>query len=262
MQRAPAAAVQIFDNSLIVNPPDKASWDVGPFRMLADCRSADGKLGGDFYAFQLREPKRLAVVIGDACGRGQEAANLLPGVLARLEQLALLGARPSHFLQELNRHLVHELSGDRFVTGAAFEIDAQTGTLTVANAGHVPAFVRRATGGVAIIGRASGPPLGILPKSCYFDETYRFGSGDVMVLMTDGLVEAVETDLAEMPTLKALVAQGTGEGSAVHSRVLAQLTAQRRRDPDDMTLLSLELLADVAAVSSRRSSERFVPCAS
>jgi serine phosphatase RsbU (regulator of sigma subunit) len=201
-------------------------------------------------------------VIGDACGRGQEGASLLPGVLARLEQLALVGARPSHFLHELNRHLVRELSGDRFVTGAAFEIDAQAGTLTNANAGHVPAVVRRAAGGVAIVGRASGPPLGILAESSYFDETCRFNRGDVMVLMTDGLVEAVETDLTEMPTLTALVAQGTGDGSAVHGRLLSKLTAQRRRDPDDMTLLSLELLADVAATSSRRPSQPLCPCAS
>jgi len=121
--------------------------------------------------------------------------------------------------------------------------------------------VRRAAGGAAIVGRASGPPLGIVEKPCYFDETHRFGSGDVMVLMTDGIVEAVETDLAEMPTLTALVAQGGG-GSAVHRRVLAQLTGARRREPDDMTLLSLELLPDVTAVSSRRPSQQFLPCAS
>src|SRR5258706_5422571 len=149
--------------------------------MLAESRAAGGGRGGDFYRFRLREPKRLAVVIGDACGRGEAGAILLPGVLSRLEELATSADRPSHFLHELNRRLVGELSSDRFVTGAAFEIDAQAGTLTMANAGHVPAVIRRASGEVTIVGRASGPPLGILEASSYFDESYRFHEGDVMV---------------------------------------------------------------------------------
>jgi serine phosphatase RsbU (regulator of sigma subunit) len=217
--------------------------------MLADCRSANGNLGGDFYAFRLRGPKRLAVVIGDACGRGEEGARLLPGVLSRVERLAAFGCRPSHFLAELNRSLVGELSSDRFVTGAAFEIDAQAGTLTIANAAHVPAVLRRASGEVTIVGRASGPPLGILRDSSYFDEIHRFNSGDVMILMTDGIVEAVESDLTEMPRLTALVAETFGGGGAVHSRVLERLAQQVGRDPDDMTLLSLELLAEAASPS-------------
>lgn len=232
-------------NTLFVNPPPRPAWDLGAFRMLAERRSAEGGLGGDFYAFRLRGPKRLAVVIGDACGRGQEAAKLLPGVLQRLHETAASSVRPSAVLHHLNRGLTGELSSDRFVTGAALEIDGHAGTLTVANAGHVPGVLRRASGKVEIVGRASGPPLGILPDARYRDETYRIESGDVMVLMTDGVLEAVETDLAEMPTLSALVGQGIGSGGAVHGRLLAQLTAQLgQRVPDDMTLLCLELLAE------------------
>jgi len=231
-----------------VNPPPDTAWDLAPFRVLAECRSAGKSIGGDFFALRRRGPKRLAVVIGDACGRGEQAASLLPHVLSRVESIAACTLRPSHFLQTLNRGLFGELSSDRFVTGAVFEIDAQRGVLTVANAAHVPALLRRASGEVKIIGRASGPPLGILPDSSWFDETFAFGRGDVMVLMTDGIVEAVESDLADMPRLSALVAQGAGDGLAVHGRLLEQLLAWHAKpDADDMTLLSLELLAERAA---------------
>jgi serine phosphatase RsbU (regulator of sigma subunit) len=207
--------------------------------MLTECRAAEGNLGGDFFAFRLHGPQRLAVVIGDACGRGKEGASLLPGVLSHIEELVVSPVRPSHLLQNLNRGLIGHLPSDRFVTGAAFEIDGEAGTLTVANAAHVPALLRRASGEVRIVGRASGPPLGILEDSRYFDETCEFRSGDVMVLMTDGILEAVETDLQGMPTLTAL-----GSGGAVHRRLLAQLSdLQSKRDADDMMLLSLELLA-------------------
>lgn len=243
-------------NSCFVNPPLRPAWDLGAFRMLAECRAAEGDAGGDFFAVRLHGPQRLALVIGDACGRGQEGARLLPGVLSHLEELMVSPVRPGRLLQNLNRGLMGHLSSDRFVTGAAFEIDGQAGTLTVANAGHVPALLRRASGEVKIVGRASGPPLGILEESSYFDETCEFGSGDVLVLMTDGMLEAVETDLQGMPTLIGLVQQGLGNSGAVHRRLMTRVMAQQaERDPDDMMLLSLELLAQarVATLSGMQA---------
>lgn len=234
-------------NTLFVNPLLRPAWDLGVFRVLAERRGAEGGGCGDFYAFRLCGPKRLVAVIGDACGRGQDAANLLPGVLRRLEEAADgVLPRPGELLSYLNRGLAGELSSDRFITLAAIEIDAHARSLTVANAGHVPAFLRRSSGDVQIVGQASGPPLGILDEATYFDETYRIDSGDLLVLMTDGVLEAVESDLAGMPKLAALVAQGFGSSGAVHGRLLEELAAKlEQRAPDDMTLLSLELLAEV-----------------
>jgi serine phosphatase RsbU (regulator of sigma subunit) len=145
-------------------------------------------------------------------------------------------------LQLLNRSLVGTLSSDRFVTAVAIEIDAVAGTLTVANAAHVPVVLRREGRRARIVGRASGPPLGILSDSSYFEETCSLGCGDLVVLMTDGVVEAVESDLAGMPRLTALVETTQGDGDAVHQRLLEQLSHDATgRAPDDMTLLSLEL---------------------
>jgi serine phosphatase RsbU (regulator of sigma subunit) len=232
-----------FANTLFVNPA-RPSWDLGAFRLLADRRPAEGDSGGDFYAFALRGPKRLAVVIGDACGRGREGASLLPGVLDRIGDLVATRMPPSQLLESLNQGLCGRLASDRFVTSAAFEIDGNAGTLTVANAGHVPALLRRASGEVRIVGRASGPPLGMFPESHYCDETTcRLGSGDVIVLMSDGILEAVETDLQGMPKLTAALGKGGGGGSAALRRVLSELPPLRaKRDADDMMLLSLELL--------------------
>jgi serine phosphatase RsbU (regulator of sigma subunit) len=212
--------------------------------MVAERRCADGSTGGDFYAFGLRAPKRLAVVIGDACGRGEEAARLLPSVLERLSGLTDRMVSPLELLGELNRRLVAELPADRFVTGAALEVDAHHGTLTVANAGHVPALVRRASGRVTVVGRASGPPLGVFADSRYVEERCRLGRGDIVVLMTDGVLEAVESDLANMPFLTSMLAEASGGMGDVHRSLLAHLASHQTERSDDMTLLSLELLAD------------------
>jgi serine phosphatase RsbU (regulator of sigma subunit) len=251
MLRARVGPVRASGERLVVNPKLGGAWQLGVFKILAESRCAGGDVGGDFYAFGLREPNRLAVVIGDACGRGAEGAQLLPHVLPLLDQLPSTSGRPSLLLEALNEHLAGRMPSDRFVTGAVLELDAEAGTLTVANAGHVPAMLRSGDGEVTVVGRASGPPLGIVAHHCYLDESYPIASGDVVVFMTDGVLEAIETDLSAMSRLAAVMAQQPGRGSDVHRRLLASLpTYPPERRADDMTLLSLELVAEQPASTS------------
>ncbi len=236
---------------MVVNPKTGSGWEHGAFRILAESRSAGGSIGGDFCAFRLRGPKRLAVVIGDACGRGPEGAKLLPHILPVLDELSRSLSRPRLLLEALNRQLVGRLASDRFVTGAVLELDAETGTLTIANAGHVPAMLRNAAGEVVVVGRASGPPLGILADCSYVDESYPLALGDVIVFMTDGVLEAIETDLTAMSRLAAVMGQLPGGGRDVHRRLLASLpTNPPEKRADDMTLLSMELLAEQSITAS------------
>jgi serine phosphatase RsbU (regulator of sigma subunit) len=224
--------------------------------MHAESRGSAGGAGGDFFAFQLRTPQRLSLVIGDACGRGQEAARLLAGVFPYLEQLSRSAAKPSQLLQLLNRALLSEMPSDRFVTGTALDLDARAGVLTVANAGHVPGVLRTRRGGVAVIGHASGPPLGLFGHSHYHDDSYRISGGDLVVFMTDGLLEAVETDLARMSTLTRLVASAPVGSKAVQRCLLAAFEQSQSSGgaKDDMTLLSLEVLTSATFAKSPAAS--------
>jgi|GEM_PF-3578144 len=232
-------------------PPAGPKFQLGAFQLLADCRFAGGRVGGDFYAFEQRDAKRLVLVVGDACGRDSEAAKLLPSVFSRLEDLWHATNRPARLLEELNRRIVAEMPSDRFVTGAVYEFDAVAGTLRIANAGHVPAILRSARGGVSVIGEASGPPLGVFGDCVYQDKRYRIRKDDVVVFMTDGVLESVETDLAKMPTLLALVAEAPAGSPGIHRFLLENVEDQARyRQPDDRTLLSLQVLASGAATPS------------
>jgi sigma-B regulation protein RsbU (phosphoserine phosphatase) len=122
----------------------------------------------------------------------------------------------------------------------------RAGVLTVANAAHVPAIVRRARSRrVSIVGRASGMPLGILEKTTYVDERYELNQGDVIVLMTDGVLEAVESDLVSMSTLKRFLAEASEDAGDVHRSLLRRFekcTTGKRAD--DMTLMVLEAVPE------------------
>jgi phosphoserine phosphatase RsbU/P len=212
---------------------------LGGFRIVAESRAAGARNGGDFWIATASEQGRLAVVIGDACGHGEEAAEQLQHVVPAARELARAGNGPSWLLWELNRRLHKRLPIDRFVTAAAMELDLRAGKLWIANAGHVPVILRSAEGGVSVIGRPSGPPLGMEGRSDYAEERYSFHAGDVLVTMTDGVFEAVESDLMGMRTLRQLVAHA-GEGSRAVQRAVLRRLESSAASQDDMTLVSLE----------------------
>ena len=82
-----------------------------------------------------------------------------------------------------------------FVTASCLTIDPKTRILRVASAGHLPLIMRRASGEVFTFGAASGTPLGMLPTD-YTDEELQLDPGDIVLMMTDGLVEALDRLIA------------------------------------------------------------------
>jgi serine phosphatase RsbU (regulator of sigma subunit) len=236
----PDEPVQLTKAQASGDSETRVSRELGEFRLVAECHAASAGRGGDFYYASPGTQGRLAVVIGDACGRGAEGAKLLGALMPAVRGLVRPGFGPARLLAELNRHVVAELPEDRFVTAAAFDLDAENGVLLVANAGHVPAFIRRAAGGVELVGRASGPALGFLRDASYVEERVAIGRGDLIVFMTDGIVEAVENDLVEMRHLRQIV--DLAPNGRVHSSV-GRVLREVERNPDDRTLVSLQVLA-------------------
>ncbi len=216
---------------------------LGSFRIVAECHGANAYRGGDFYCASLGEAGRLAVVIGDACGHGAEGARLVSGLLPDMLRLAAPGMGPGRFLGTFNRRVAAEFPIDRFVTAASVEIDPALRQVTIANAGHVPVLLRRANGVVTLIGRTSAPALGLLDHCIYPEERHQLAPGDVLVFMTDGILEAIESDLVGMPTLRSVLAHAPAGSRAVHECILERLRACCMKGPlDDRTLVSVELL--------------------
>ena len=229
-------------------------WDDAGFEVSAECWGVCGKTGGgDFFTLAVRAPGHIGVVIGDACGRGEDGEAQLSTVLPEVHRLALSGASPAELLTELNRIAAERLPVDRFVTAAAFEFNMRAGVLTVANAAHVPAIIRRGRGRqVAVIGHASGMPLGIDAGSTYRDEHHELNLGDVIVLMTDGVLEAVESDLLSMTTLKRLLGEAEEGAADVHRFLLRKCEeCTRGKRVDDMTLMALEATPEHQPASGR-----------
>jgi phosphoserine phosphatase RsbU/P len=220
------------------------------FAVAAECRPAE-EVAGDFFVVTPRGSDRVMVVLGDACGRGRDGAALLPNVLPRVRELSKAGKSPRELLVELNRLACRALPLDRFVTAVAAEIDGALCTLSVANAGHVPLLLRSASGHVRVVGRASGPPLGIREHCRYAEERTPVEHGETIVMMTDGLLEAVEPDLLGMSTVLALLANAPRGARAVERWFLSAVDrAPVPRVRDDITVVCLEVANAVSGVTS------------
>ena len=184
------------------------------------------------------------MVIGDACGHGAEGARLISRLLPDMLRLSAPGTGPGRRLATFNRRVAAQMPVDRFVTATSVEIDPRSGTTTIANAGHVPTLVRRATGEVELIGQSSGPALGLLDHCFYAEERHVLHPGDVLVFMTDGVLEAIESDLVSMPQLRDVLAHAPPGSRAVHDAILERLRVRAAATDriDDRTLVSVELL--------------------
>jgi serine phosphatase RsbU (regulator of sigma subunit) len=146
---------------------------------------------GDFYdLFRARGPWWCAVM-GDVCGKGTEAAKVTALARYTLRAEAAWNLSPAAVLAQLNRALLGQRGGERFLTAVYATFRATPGGMAgrLCAAGHPPALIRRADGRVREAGRP-GSLLGVLPDADLADARFRLSPGDVLLLYTDGAIEA------------------------------------------------------------------------
>ena len=152
------------------------------------------QVGGDFYdVFRLKN-ERIALVMGDVSGKGVPAA-LLMGVIHGAVRSSLWSESPSRHeseSQQLNRLLCERASGERYASMFWCYHDPIAHTLSYVNAGHCPPLLTRNSGSKVEISRlhVGGPVLGVLPNARYEHATVQVSTGDLLLMYSDGLVEA------------------------------------------------------------------------
>jgi phosphoserine phosphatase RsbU/P len=166
--------------------PQNAQCGHFRFHALTD---AARSVGGDFYDWMELGDGRAMAVIGDVSGKGIPAALLMSNALSRLRAEAMRLIEPDIILTELNNALSAQSQRGLFVTifCALFEAD---GTMRYASAGHhMPLFYT--DGAFQELPKVSGPPVAIVSGARYSQESIRLKEGDVLVLFTDGVTEAI-----------------------------------------------------------------------
>jgi serine phosphatase RsbU (regulator of sigma subunit) len=158
------------------------------------------EVGGDLVDHFRIGNDLLVLLLGDVSDKGAGAALMMArthalfrGIMARPDAARLFRA-PEEAVRIVNTTLAAGNSGCMFVTLLIATFDGATNRLTYTRAGHVPPFLRRASGTVERLGAASGPPLGLSANAVYRSAVENLGPGDELLIVTDGITEA--TDLS------------------------------------------------------------------
>ena len=117
-------------------------------------------VSGDFYDIVALDDGRIGFNIGDVAGKGFRSALLMAKTASLYRCLLRSVRQPADLLRLINRELCETSAFGLFVTMIAGLYDPATGLVRLANAGHLPALVRHAKGGMTLI-NASMPPLGV-----------------------------------------------------------------------------------------------------
>jgi|RhiMethySRZTD1v2_1073278.scaffolds.fasta_scaffold00111_39 stage II sporulation SpoE-like protein len=219
------------------------------FEWAVELRSA-GKIGGDFYDFVRFSPSVLVVLVADVSGKGIPAAMALGSLRSAFRTIARQSADPARIAAQLSAGLFDEWHGSLYVTCLVSTFDLGQRTLTSTNAGH-PAAIVKGRGGLKFL-RRGGPPAGLFPDASYERESIRLHTGDVCLIVTDGVTEALDDDSLERHLDRLPMRLYTGSATrlchAVMTRALAGHGPTDAQDWDDDRTV---VVATIGAPESR-----------
>ncbi|MFF8554003.1 PP2C family protein-serine/threonine phosphatase [Streptomyces sp. NPDC015501] len=231
------AVLSLQEHLLPSTLPATPGWDLSASYEVGDPML---DVGGDFYDAVVRPDGSLAVLIGDVCGRGAEAAALTGLARHTLRTLLEEGTDPGTALSRLNRALRQE-GASRFLTAVVVTMAPRpdgTVLLTTCSAGHPRPLVLRADGTIGEI-VSGGLLLGVLDDVAYESHEDSLGPGDALVLFTDGLTESREADgtFFESVLPQRLSALRGGDAARIAETLARQARAFRASGQDDIALL-------------------------
>jgi serine phosphatase RsbU (regulator of sigma subunit) len=217
-------------------------------------------VSGDFYDFIALPQGKWGIVIGDVTDKGVPAALVMATTRSVIRSTALnlaetaarpresvAGGRisPGEVLARVNDLLLADMPANMFVTCQFLVLDPLSGNLCFANAGHDLPCLRTGEGAVVEL-RAAGMPLGLMPGMTYAEQQADLAPGDLLVLISDGLVEAhtPQREMFGVPRFKKLLAAaGAWDGEGVIGyllRALAEFTGPDWEQEDDVTLVAVQ----------------------
>lgn len=164
---------------------------------------SEAQIGGDWYdAFRLRDG-RLVISMGDVVGSGVDAAVTMSNMRQVIRGTAQLHADPVLMLDAADSALRLE-EGDRYVTACVAVIDPVSRTMTYANAGHPPPYLRdRMSPPMAL--EFDDLPLGLRQRNARHARSIVLAPGTVLVFYTDGLIESTHNVLDGIASLEHLI---------------------------------------------------------
>jgi serine phosphatase RsbU (regulator of sigma subunit) len=212
---------------------------------LAASMEAAREVGGDFYDYFWLDEDELCFCVADVSGKGVGAALFMAMSKLLIKSRAPDLRHPSEILSRVNADLAQDNPECMFVTVFLGSLNKRTGILRYSNAGHNPPLIRRRGGEVELLSERHGPLLGIEVGLSYEQSEIRLGTGDALLVYTDGVTEAMNeqdelySDERLIDTVRASEAATAAELLTVVSTSVERF-ADGAEQADDITMIALQ----------------------
>ncbi len=150
-------------------------------------------LGGDYFDFIQYQDGLYGLAIADAAGHGVAASMHMTSLQTALHTLAPESNSPTEVIRRINRFYIHNVHMTSFLTIFLSHYDPVLHLLTYGNAGHNPPMVYRSEEGKVDWLQPTGAGLGFIEDYTIQPQTISLSVGDLIILYTDGVVEAENT---------------------------------------------------------------------
>ena len=202
-------------------------------------------VGGDFYDFFRIDEDRIGFVMADVSGKGVPAAIFMAVSRTLIRAIGMQGNKPDDVMTRANELLCKESVNCMFVTVFYAIYNTKTGEINYCNAGHNAPYLIHANGQVEALPISTNCMIGAIEGLDFEAGSLKLENGDMLVMYTDGVNEAVNNDFVEYgePRLKETLGmlQGLNCQETING-ILASVKAFTDGAPqsDDITLLSIK----------------------
>jgi phosphoserine phosphatase RsbU/P len=216
-----------------------------PRYQIAACTLASKQVGGDYYDVVQLDDYRYLLVIADVSGKGTPAALLMANLQATIRAIAPLDITIADATSRVNDLIYDNTSADKFITFFWAILDVKENTLKYVNAGHNPPYFIKTDGSITRLEKG-GMILGVLRSvTKYEHDIISIEPGDLFVMFTDGISEAMNRQLEEYgeERLEELIrAKSTDTAKEILDSIVnsVQNYADPTNQSDDITALIMK----------------------
>lgn len=236
-------ARKVQQSFLPVKKPDLKNID-----LAAVCIPAY-ETGGDYFDFIMLDNGNIAIMVGDVSGKGFQAAFYMTFIKGVLHALCLDNESTLHILNKANKLFRDNAKRGTFISLIYGILNLKRGEFIFSRAGHNPLFYYNNNENLVEVMRPNGLPLGMIDGKRFEDNisesTINLKSGDILILFTDGIVEATNDkgDFYGDNRLKRVIYfhhKKNAEDMVDHILRDVEKFTNGARQHDDMTLLVIK----------------------
>ncbi len=213
---------------------------------IAAMNISSKEVGGDYYDFFRIDERRVGIAIGDISGKGIPGAILMSNLQATFRAVVMNNPSTADTTFKINNQITRTTSAEKYATFFYGILDTKKLSFTYTNAGHNYPILKKKDGECFYL-KESGLIIGVMEDYIYHENSIKLNIGDVLILYTDGITEAInkrQDEFSEGHLLNLVCATPVTSAENLRNIIYQEVVNFRQGSTqfDDITLIVVNLI--------------------